>query len=124
MALIFTFPCGGCGRRYTIYYPKALMYELSGTGTREMGRAEDEAERAEGAIDVARTRAESQGNIWIDASETLNLVCQCGKKLDMNIANHPRVPQAKQASGKRQSGLIAFPETSKPKHGPKAQSGN
>jgi hypothetical protein len=96
------------------------MYELSGSGAREMGRAEDEAERASGAIDVARKRAESQGNTWVDASETLNLVCECGKKLDMNIANHPRVPQAKQASGKRQSGLIAFPEMPKPKHGPKA----
>ncbi len=122
MALIFTFPCGGCGRRYTVYYPKAVMYELSGTGTREMGLAEDEAERASGAIDVARKRAESQGNIWIDASQTLKLVCECGKKLDMNIANHPRVPQAKQASGKRQTGMIAFPELAKPKHGPKSES--
>ena len=120
MALIFTFPCGGCGRRYTVYYPKAVMYELSGSGTREMGLAEDEADRASGAIDVARKRAETQGNIWIDAADTLKLVCECGKKLDMNIANHPRVPQKKQAAGKRQSGLIAFPEMSKPKHGPKS----
>jgi hypothetical protein len=119
MALIFTFPCGGCGRRYTIYYPKSLMYELSGSGTREMGLAEDEAERASGAIDAARGRAEAQGNTWVDASATLNLACVCGKKLDMNIAHHPRVPQSKQPAQKRQTGMIPFPEMPKPKHGPK-----
>jgi hypothetical protein len=121
MALMFTFPCGSCGRRYTVYYPKALMYELSGSGTREMGVAEDEAERASGAIDAARARAEAQGNIWVDASQTLNLVCECGKKLDMNIAHHPRVPQSKQGTQKRQTGLIPFPEMAIPKPGPKGQ---
>jgi len=120
MALIFTFPCGSCGRRYTVYYPKALMYELSGSGTREMGLAEDEAERTSGAIETARTRAEAQGNIWVDASQTLTLVCECGKKLDMNIAHHPRVPQSKQSGQKRQTGMIPFPEPAKPKHGPKS----
>jgi len=120
MALIFTFPCGSCGRLYTVYYPKALMYELSGSGTREMGLAEDEAERTSGAIDVARTRAEAQGNTWVDASQTLNLACECGKKLDMNIAHHPRVPQSKQSGQKRQTGMIPFPEPAKPKHGPKS----
>lgn len=121
MALIFTFPCGGCGRRYTVYYPKALMYELSGSGTRQMGASDDEAERASGAIDAARTRAEAQGNIWIDASQTLDLVCACGKKLDMNIQHHPRVPVGKQTTQKRQTGLISFPEITKPRHGPKSQ---
>jgi hypothetical protein len=118
MALMFTFPCGSCGRRYTVYYPKSLMYELSGSGTREMGFGEDEAERASGAIDAARARAEEQGNIWVDASETLDLTCVCGKKLDMNIAHHPRVPQSKQTAQKRQTGLIPFPEIAKPKHRP------
>ena len=117
MALIFTFPCGGCGKRYTVYYPKALMYELSGSGTREMGRAEDDAERESGAIDSARARAESQGNVWVDASTTLNLVCTCGKRLDMNIAHHPRVPQSKQTAQKRQTGLIPFPAPTKGKDG-------
>ncbi len=116
MALVFTFPCGGCGRRYTVYYPKALMYELSGSGTRQMGAAEDEAERASGAIDAARARAEAQGSIWIDASQTLDLVCACGKKLDMNIQHHPRVPVGKQATAKRQTGLIPMPGASKPGH--------
>lgn len=119
MALIFTFPCGGCGKRYTVYYPKALMYELSGSGTREMGIKEDEAERASGAIDVAHARAEAQGNVWVDASETLAQVCTCGKKLDMNIQHHPRVPQSKQTAQKRQTGMIPFPELAKPRHGPK-----
>jgi len=121
MALIFTFPCGGCGRRYTVYYPKALMYELSGAGTRQMGTAEDEAERASGAIEAACVRAEAQGNIWVDASQTLDLVCACGKKLDMNIQHHPRVPVTKPATLKRQTGLIPFPEIGKPRHGPKDQ---
>jgi hypothetical protein len=121
MALIFTFPCGGCGKRYTVYYPKALMYELSGSGTREMGVAEDEAERTSGAIDAARARTQAQGNVWIDASETLGLVCTCGKKLDMNIQHHPRVPQSKQSAQKRQTGLISFPDIDKPKHGHKSQ---
>jgi len=119
MALIFTFPCGGCGRRYTVYYPKALMYELSGTGTREMGMREDEAERAAGNVDAARRRAEAQGNVWVDASEHLEMVCACGKKLNFNIAQHPRVPQSKQVAQKRQTGLIPFPEPARPRHGPK-----
>jgi hypothetical protein len=120
MALIFTFPCGGCRKRYTVYYPKGLMYELSGAGTREMGRAEDDAERASGAIDSARARAEGQGNTWVDAAATLDLVCTCGKKLDMNIAHHPRVPQTKKTTQKRQTGLIPFPAPTKPKHEPHA----
>jgi hypothetical protein len=120
VALIFTFPCGGCGKRYTVYYPKALMHELSGSGTREMGTAEDEAERASGALDAAKARAEAQSNVWVDASQVLNLVCTCGKKLDVNIAHHPRVPQTKQGAQKRQTGLIPFPAPVKPKHGPRS----
>jgi hypothetical protein len=114
MALTFTFPCGSCGRRYTVYYPKALMYELSGAGTRQMGTAEDEAERASGAIEAARARAEAAGNTWVDASETLELLCACGKRLDMNISHHPRVPQTKASTLKRQTGLIPFPTVGKP----------
>lgn len=120
MALVFTFPCGGCGRRYTVYYPKALMYELSGAGVREMGLAEDEAERASGAVDAARTRAEAQGHVWVDASQTLELVCACGKKLDFNLAHHPRVPQSKQAAQRRQTGLIPFPVVTRGGGGPKS----
>jgi hypothetical protein len=113
--LVFTFPCGGCGQRYTVYYPKALLYELSGTGTRQMGQAEDERERASGALEAARSRAETSGAIWVDASERLELVCACGKKLDMNIQHHPRVPQTRASALKRQTGLIPFPEMPKPK---------
>jgi len=109
MALVFTFPCGGCGRRYSVYYPKALLYELSGSGTREMGRAEDEEEERSGAIEVARRRAEASGNIWINAAEAQATVCECGKKLDMNIAHHPRVPQSKGVGKGRQTGLIQMP---------------
>lgn len=117
MALIFTFPCGGCGRRYSVYYPKALMYELSGSGTRQMGAAEDEAERASGAIEAARARAEAQGNIWVDAGEALEVRCECGKRLDVNVRHHPRVPVTKPSVLKRQTGLIPFPTISKPTKG-------
>lgn len=114
MALLFTFPCGGCGRRYSVYYPKALLYELSGTAPREMGVAEDEQERTSGAIDAAREAAEGAGNIWIDAAVELARTCVCGKKLDFNIMHHPRVPQAKAVAQRRQTGLISFPTTKKP----------
>jgi hypothetical protein len=117
MALVFTFPCGGCGRRYSVYYPKALMYELSGAGTRQMGVAEDEAEQASGAVASARQRAEATGNIWVDASQMLELACVCGKRLDFNIAHHPRVPQTKPASLKRQTGLIPFPTVTRTRTG-------
>lgn len=114
MALLFTFPCGGCGRRYSVYYPKTLLYELSGTAPREMGLAEDEEERTTGAIDAARGAAEQTGNIWIDASVELERVCECGKKLDFNIMHHPRVPQSKTIAQRRQTGLIPFPTIKKP----------
>jgi hypothetical protein len=109
MALVFTFPCGGCGRRYSVYYPKALLYELSGTAPREMGAREDEADRASGAIDAARTRAEAAGNVFIDASQELTRVCPCGKRLDFNIMHHPRVPQSREVLRRRQTGLIPMP---------------
>jgi len=113
MALVFTFPCGGCGRRYSVYYPKSLLYELSGSAPREMGLAEDAAEAQSGAIESARTAAEQVGNIWIDASVELSRTCVCGKKLDFNLMHHPRVPQSKELAQKRQTGLIPFPTTKK-----------
>ena len=109
MALVFTFPCGSCGRRYSVYYPKTLLFELSGTAPREMGLKEDEEDRQNGAIGAARKRAEATGNIWVDASQELARVCQCGKNLDFNILHHPRVPQSKELLVKRQTGLIPFP---------------
>lgn len=113
MALLFTFPCGSCGRRYSVYYPKALLYELSGTAPRQMGEKEDEEERRSGAVDAARQRAEAAGNIWVDAGQALERVCECGKKLDFNLMHHPRVPQSKTVLEKRQTGLIPFPTTPK-----------
>lgn len=109
MALLFTFPCGSCGRKYTVYYPKALMYELSGTAPRQLGEQEDAAELASGTVEAARTTAEQAGNIWIDAAVELERVCVCGKKLDFNLMHHPRVPQSKIVVQKRQTGLIPFP---------------
>jgi uncharacterized cupin superfamily protein len=113
VALVFTFPCGGCGRRYSIYYPKALLYELSGTAPREMGVREDEADRASGAVDAARARAEAAGHIFIDASHELARVCACGKRLDFNIMHHPRVPQSREVLRRRQTGLIPLPSLPK-----------
>jgi len=113
MALVFTFPCGSCGRRYSVYYPKAVLYELSGSAPREMGLAEDEEERRSGAVEATRVSAEAVGNIWVDAAVELERVCVCGKRLDFNLMHHPRVPQAKSIAAKRQTGLIAFPTVPK-----------
>lgn len=113
MALLFTFPCGSCGRRYSVYYPKALLYELSGTAPRQMGEKEDEEERRSGAVDAARQRTEAAGNIWVDAGQVLEVICACGKTLDVNIMHHPRVPQSKAVAQKRQTGLIPFPTSPK-----------
>jgi len=111
MALVFTFPCGGCGRRYSVYYPKALLYALSGAAPPEMGEAEDRTEQASGAVAAARAAAEQGGNIWVDAAVELERVCACGKKLDFNIMHHPRVPQSREIARKRQAGFIPFPPT-------------
>lgn len=113
MALVFTFPCGGCGRTYSVYYPKALLYQLSGTAPREMGLKEDEEEQRTGAVDAARMRAKAAGRIFVDASQEMERVCVCGKRLDFNIMHHPRVPQSKEVLVRRQTGLIPFPTTPK-----------
>lgn len=109
MALVFTFPCGSCGRRYSVYYPKALLYELGGSAPREMGLVEDEEEHRSGAVEAARASAVSAGNIWVDASAELERLCVCGKRLDFNLMHHPRVPQSKALAAKRQTGFIPFP---------------
>ncbi len=113
MALVFTFPCGSCGTRYSVYYPKARLYELSGSGTREMGEHEDAEELRSGAIEAARSRAVAAGNVWVDAGQVLEYQCACGKKLDFNIMHHPRVPQSKEVAQRRQTGLIPFPTVPK-----------
>jgi hypothetical protein len=110
MALVLTFPCGRCGKRYSVYYPKALLYELSGTGTREKGEREDEEERRSGAIEAARNRAVAAGNVWVNAAEHQVFTCTCGKTLDLNILHHPRIPQSRPSPGRKETGLIPFPE--------------
>ena len=113
MALVFTFPCGGCGRTYSVYYPKSLLYELSGSAPREMGQQEDQDDVRSGAVETARKRAEQSGKIFVDASEQLERVCACGKRLDFNLLHHPRVPQSKELQQRRQTGLIPFPTPTK-----------
>lgn len=113
MALVFTFHCGSCKRRYSVYYPKAVLYELSGSAPREMGIAEDEEERRSGAVQAARDSAEAGGGIWVDAAVELERVCVCGKRLDFNLMHHPRVPQSRALAAKRQTGLIPFPTAPK-----------
>ncbi|HKX19966.1 MAG TPA: hypothetical protein VJT33_18335 [bacterium] len=120
MALVFTFPCGRCGKKYSIYYPKKFIYSVYGTGTPAQGEREDAEELASGAIAAARQHAETSGNVWIDASQVSKITCTCGKNLDLNIANHPRVPQRKAQTVVRQTGVIAFPAVRKPAHGPAA----
>ncbi len=113
MALVFTFPCGGCRRTYSVYYPKTVLYELSGSAPREMGLKEDEEDRRSGALEAARARAEATGRIFVDASQELERVCACGKRLDFNLTHHPRVPQSKELLLRRQTGLIPFPSAPK-----------
>lgn len=113
MALVFTFPCGRCGREYTVYYPKSVYYALMGTGVKEMGEKEDEEERRSGAVDAVRARAEKAGRTFVDTGQTLEITCECGKKLDLNPLHHPRVPTAHRAPVKREVGMIPFPEIKK-----------
>lgn len=118
MALVFTFPCGRCGKKYSIYYPKKFIYSVYGTGTPAQGEREDAEEQASGAIEAARQHAETSGNVWVDASQVTKITCTCGKNLDLNIANHPRVPQRKAQTAVRQTGVIAFPTVRRAAHGP------
>jgi hypothetical protein len=120
VALVFTFPCGRCGKKYSIYYPKTFIYSVYGTGTPAQGEREDAEEQASGAIDAARRHAETSGNVWVDASLVSKVTCSCGKNLDLNIANHPRVPQRKAQAAVRQTGVIAFPTVRKTEPGPAA----
>jgi len=96
-----------------VYYPKVFVYAVYGTGTRAQGEREDADERAAGAVDSARRRAEAAGNIWVDVSQQSKITCACGKALDLDLAHHPRVPQYKGQSAPRKSGVIPFPETPK-----------
>lgn len=107
MALVLSFPCGRCGREYAVYYPKAVVYPLYGQGTAEQGAREDAEEEARGAVRALRERAERQGRTWVDARETSRVVCACGKVLNLDLSQHPRVPQRK-AGAARQTGLIPF----------------
>ncbi len=116
MALLFTFACGRCGKKYSVYYPKTFIASVYGTMTPEQAKREDDGEVVSGAIDVARRRAEGAGNIWVDVSQQSKVTCTCGKNLNLNLADHPRVPQQKGVTGARQTGMIAFPETPKKHH--------
>ena len=116
MALLFTFACGRCGKKYSVYYPKTFLASVYGTMTPEAAKREDEVEAASGAIDTARRRAEGAGNAWVDASQQTKVTCECGKNLNLNLADHPRVPQQKGVSGARKTGMIAFPESPKKHH--------
>lgn len=125
MALLFTFACGRCGKKYSVYYPKTFIASVYGTMTPAQAEREDAEEVAAGAIDAARRRAEGAGNAWVDVSQQSKVTCVCGKSLNLDLADHPRVPQRKAAAGTRQTGLIAFPETPKKTHakGPSGSDG-
>ncbi len=113
VALVFTFPCGRCGKKYSVYYPKKFVYAVYATGTPAQGEREDAEEVASGAVEAARRRAEAAGSVWVDASTLSKITCTCGKNLDLDLANHPRVPQHKAAAAVRQAGVIAFPAARK-----------
>lgn len=116
MALVMTFPCGRCGKKYSVYYPKTFIASVYGTMTPAQAGREDAEEVASGAIEATQRRAEREGKIWIDVSQQAKVMCTCGKNLNLNLADHPRVPQRKAATGGRQTGMIAFPETPKKSH--------
>ncbi|HKV44201.1 MAG TPA: hypothetical protein VJT32_05930 [bacterium] len=117
MALLMTFPCGRCGQKYSVYYPKTFIASVYGTMTPAQADREDAEDRAAGAIEAAQRRAESEGKIWIDVSQQSKVTCTCGKTLNLNLADHPRVPQRKGVTtGTRQTGVIAFPEVPKKRH--------
>ncbi|MCS7235274.1 MAG: hypothetical protein RMM30_04780 [Armatimonadota bacterium] len=107
MALVLSFHCGRCGKEYAVYYPKALVYPLYGQGTREQGAQEDAREAESGALRVLQERARQQGKTWVNAGEQQQVVCTCGKTLNLDLAQHPRVPQSR-AGAARQVGLIPF----------------
>jgi type II secretory pathway pseudopilin PulG len=110
MALVLSFRCGRCGKEYAVYYPKAVVYPLYGQGTREQGAREDEEEAARGALRALQERAEQQGKTWVNAGEQQQVVCTCGKSLNLDLAQHPRVPQTRPGAA-RQVGLIPFGPT-------------
>ena len=91
MALLFTFACGRCGKKYSVYYPKTFIASVYGTMTPAQAEREDAEEAAAGAIDAARRRAEGAGNAWVDVSQQSQVTCVCGKNLNLNLADHPRV---------------------------------
>ncbi len=104
-ALILTFPCGRCGRLYSVYYPKAIVFPLNGSGTREAGAREDEADGA--SLEALRRRAEQAGRTWVNAGEATELTCRCGKRLRFDLNLHPRVATTRTAA-ERQGGVIEF----------------
>lgn len=110
MALLMTFPCGRCGKKYMVYYPKAFIASVYGTMTPAQAEQEDREEVESGAIEASQRRAEGEGKIWVDVSQQSKITCTCGKNLNLNLADHPRVPQRKAATAARQTGMIAFPE--------------
>jgi len=107
MALVLSFRCGRCGKEYAVYYPKAVVYPLYGQGTREQGALEDEREAQSGALRALQERAEQQGKTWVNAGDQQQVVCTCGKTLNLDLAQHPRVPQTRPGAA-RQVGLIPF----------------
>lgn len=117
MALLMTFPCGRCGKKYSVYYPKVFIASVYGTMTPAQAEHEDREESESGAIDATRRRAEAEGKIWIDVSRQSKITCTCGKNLNLNLADHPRVPQRKGTTGARQTGMIAFPDLPTKHHG-------
>jgi hypothetical protein len=121
-----TFPCGRCGKKYSVYYSKTFIASVYGTMTPAQAEHEDAEEVASGAIEAVRRRAEVEGKIWIDVSTQSKVTCTCGKNLNLNLADHPRVPQRKAAVGTRQTGMIAFPEMPKKHHakGPAGSGGS
>ena len=63
----FSRPVGGCGKNLHVYYPKALVYELSDPARREWVAPRPMPERGPCHRLPARPPRE-HGNVWVDAS--------------------------------------------------------
>src|SRR5437879_13219047 len=98
-----TFPCGRCGKKYSVYYPKKFIASVYGTMTPAQAEREDAEELAPGVIDAAKRRAETDGKVWVDVSQVSKVTCTGGKNLNVNLGEHPRARPGN-AAGTRQTG--------------------
>jgi len=71
-----------CGRRFNVYFPKALIFgELRGDKSTDW-EAIDREEEAAGEIELVKNSAVVSGTSFIDMRKTQLTICQCGQVID------------------------------------------